>query len=377
MSPALQCGAILLLGVAALALSLSSGSKDPAPATARAAAAGPLRLGYQAPWRASRTKTFGTAALQAPAYTVRAPQATASAGELAKSATIPAGVPPQLTASLGAPASTTQVDVAGQAAESYRWTHAGEAITAVVVGADPDDLAIICSVPAGLPANSCASLEQSAYFVGGRLLAPGPSAAISAQLRTAADEVTSARDDLRGLQASELSARRARASEIEKAEQRGAAELARVKVLPRNAGALARLVAAIRGEAKAFGALATVSQARSYRAASHRILADSRTLRAAAAAFTQTGMLLPRFGVIRVPALPRLGEQRAHSNQSAATTTPAGSSGSQVGATPPVTQTPPVQSPPPAATKTVTPPKPTTKPTSTVQATQGTSGGTA
>ncbi len=303
----LVCAAV----AAAAALDAETGSRAvPAAATSRAARAeiasyGPLTIRYPRPWRVAPAGVPGAFAV---AHSVaNAPimltsgVVTLAAGPLARSASVPGGVPPQLVRRYGWPVAST-ARIAGHAARRYEWSRpGGRRVVAFVLPTTGSDLALICaaSVLARSLLASCEQLAEAGAVSGVAVLAPGPDAVLATALSHDLAPLGAAS----GLGSGALPARSAAASRLARLAVRASSLLSRLAPPARSRPALVALCRALRTEAFALADLGVVAAANdrdAYALGRARTLAAGRSLRVAAQSLVTQGLQPPALTALYV-----------------------------------------------------------------------------
>ena len=296
------------LVVAAVAGSIVALSGAGAASSIRTAHAGVLSLSYSSPWRMTARSSAGDARLLVAPVGLTAGKATLSAGRLLTSASIPGGVPPELSARLRAPSSQSSALLGVYAVRRYLWSTPARAQTlALVLASQPSDLAVVCRGPASALA-ACVAVAKTINVQGTSIDPPGPNATVAKALVGSLRPVSIARANLAGLAAAHLQARASTARRIAVSETGAASALSTTTVPPRNRADAATIVDALRSEAGSWQALAQAAardQRTQYETASKAVTAQSQRLASAAVAARTQGFRIPTLAMLKLPGLPR------------------------------------------------------------------------
>ena len=147
---------IALLGAGAAAAVLRS-PRAPAPRVWFTKTSAPFTITYRRPWQPVTGPVPGSDALSARSGSAHGGPlrlafgyATLAAGRLARSSSIPGGVPPALARRYGR-YRTGDAVVAGQVGRKYTWSMPGGSLVAYVIAFGDGDAAAICSAPREAP----------------------------------------------------------------------------------------------------------------------------------------------------------------------------------------------------------------------------------
>jgi serine/threonine-protein kinase len=311
--------ALVLAGIGAGAVVLAGGG-----ASARerfTASAAPFTVKYARPWRATNAAVIGaTALLGGPGATRPAGagstnsirlsdgRATLAAGSLVRSAPVPGGVPPTLVADYGHGYTSADTRIAGHPARVYTWSRPNGWLAAYVLPGAGGDGAIICSAPTAAAPRSCPLMAQGAIAPAEAVLPPGPDRQLAQALAEPLAGAIAARTQLGALDRGTPRSRAATAAALARADAQASTEILRLAAPERYRRELTQLSTALKGESHAFEALAAAARAddrRAYARAQTRVTASSQALTSAAAVLAPALLGVPRFVVVRPPALPR------------------------------------------------------------------------
>jgi CHAT domain len=332
-------GALLVVG-AGTAVALMRGGSPAARTHPPTATARPFTIVYTRPWRPVTRSVVGAFALsrRTPEHgyvdsdvaDLASGTTTLAAGTLATSSVIPGGAPPALVARYGPPLTSTAARVAGYSGRAYTWAPAGSAVVAYVLPTSGGDAAIICAAPASATATlpQCGALAAGARASSVAIVAPGPDRRVARTLAGALAPVRAARSIVTGVRGA-LPARARAVAAVARAETRAVALLGGLASPARYHGAVARLAAALAGEAAPFTALSRAAR-RSDRAAYagdvRNVAAASRRLSAAARAMQGYRLGVPALTVLGLPGPPPLVRSSPAPTPTPATTPTAPSS---------------------------------------------------
>jgi hypothetical protein len=336
------------------------------------ASAGPIRLSYGAPWRASQSGPPGADAVAQPVL-LRRDSVLLAVGSLIASSPIPGGQPPWLIARFRRPELSVKATFDGHPATRYTWRVNDRRLVALVVPTTTSDLAILCAAPNSHRAaiGQCLTQARLTRVTGVVFIAPGvnpqSAARVDGALRTIA-AATRRADRVTGSPQRRATVFRA----IVDRERYETAIIAATPTLDRNHAMMTALVSALRRETDGFTALSRAS-ARSdrteYAETATRLSGTGRALQQAAARLASAGFAPPRIGSLTVASFP----PAAHQVQGVATPlVTVSASGTQVS-----TPSNPARAVPSAPIVTATPPQTGSTPTSGSGATHVTSGSTA
>ena len=299
---------IALLGAGAAAAVLRS-PRAPAPRVWFTETSAPFTITYRRPWQPVTSPVPGSDALSARSghahggpLRLAFGYATLAAGRLARSSSIPGGVPPALAHRYGR-YRTGDAVVAGQVGRKYTWSMPGGSLVAYVIAFGDGDAAAICSAPREAPGalRACGLLARNAHVSGVGVISPGHDAVLARTIGTALDPVVAARSSLHGLRGAPLAARAPRAARFANLESHAGTALAGLRPTARYAPEVARLAAALKDEAARFDALAHAARAKhraAYAREARRVSIASGRVKAASQALAGY-----RLGVPTVPVL--------------------------------------------------------------------------
>jgi tRNA A-37 threonylcarbamoyl transferase component Bud32 len=312
-APALIAVAVTAAIVGLLFVVLRSGG--PPVARQKTAGAGPLTLTFRSPWRATSGQSPASFALRSATTSQRATAiqlgngvATLAAGELAQSAAVPGGAPPQLVARFGQPVEAATAAVAGHPGRRYAWKLAsGEQLVAGIVPTLTGDLALFCTASGVAGEEACSALASHVHAAGVQFVPPAPDAALGAALGASIRSLAAARGRLAGLGAAALPPRALVAARVARQERSAVSPLVKRAVPFRNRGAVTELVAAVDGEAAAWSALgraAAAADRHGYAVARNPVRAAGRRLATAVAVLGKQGFRIATLGLVAPPGLP-------------------------------------------------------------------------
>ena len=182
---------IALLGAGAAAAVLRS-PRAPAPRVWFTKTSAPFTITYRRPWQPVTGPVPGSDALSARSGSAHGGPlrlafgyATLAAGRLARSSSIPGGVPPALARRYGR-YRTGDAVVAGQVGRKYTWSMPGGSLVAYVIAFGDGDAAAICSAPREAPGalRACGLLARNAHVPEAEVISPGQDAVLARTIGT-------------------------------------------------------------------------------------------------------------------------------------------------------------------------------------------------
>ncbi len=359
----LVAGAVAgVLVIVAVIAALIPGS-SPAAHNTLTASAPPFKIKYRKPWRSQALSTL---------IGLVSGHVTLTAGQLASSAPVPGGPPPDVVDRYGHPDASVNAQVAGHPGREYTWLSSHGEVVAYVLPTAVGDGVIICKGPASavLTLQSCGELATRAEAPGATILPPGPDRALALKIAPALKEVKAVRSTAQSLHGA-LSTRRQTTRNVYLTEAHATAALMKLSPPPRYREAVERVTKALSQEAAGFFALAKAADSNdpaAYSGALGLVSRGSRALDDATVGIRSYHFGVPQLDVLhltgpppiqqKITANPPAGGHRTPPNSPVTTTTTT--------TTPPVyTQPQPTYVPPQTTVQTFneSPPSTTTSPT--------------
>ncbi len=301
--PRVLIAAVLLaLAGAAVALLAIAGESS---AHKRVARSGPLSITYPNAWRhqpisAQLRTLFNGVPIQLVDGTVEL-----GAGTLRRSAAVPGGPPPTLTAAYGTPTEVSSTTVAGAPGREYQWSTPTGLLAAFVLPLADGDAAVVCR--ASVTADQCAALASRAVVQASQVLPPGPNQSLARAIDAAVAPVAAARQRLGTLSEPTLAARATAAAELARADDAAASGLAKLNIPARYRAPVGQLRSALLSEARRLSLLATDARGghrHAYAAAVRYTDAASESVAAATRALKSASLAATRLNALRLAPLP-------------------------------------------------------------------------